>query len=132
MKKILANFQNKVKCNSLMGNDFINENLFSIFHDAYSDPFVKKIADCENPIFEQGEDKYIFHIPLDNGWEVRLDFIFDDNTYKLAYLDSYTLPLKKIDNLPFNDYVPLPERESIMRQEYAITRTVDYYTRLKN
>jgi hypothetical protein len=132
MKKILEEFQNKVKFNSLTENNFSNENLFPMFHNAYSNAFVKKIADCENPIFEQGEDKYIFHIPLDDGWEVRLDFIKENDKYKLSDLDSYTLPLKKVDNLPFNDYTPLPERENIMRQEYAITRIVDYYARLKD
>jgi hypothetical protein len=83
MKKILENFQNKVKFNSLTENDFLNENLFPMFHDTYSNPFVKRIADCKNSIFEQGEDKYIFHIPLDDGWEVRLDFIHEDNKHFL-------------------------------------------------
>jgi len=131
MKKILEDFQNKVKLNSLTQDDFLRENFFPMFHNSYSNTFIKRIADCENPIFEQGEDKYIFHIPLDDGWEVRLDFICENDKYKLADLDGYTLPLKKVDQLPFNDYIPLPERESIMRQEYAITRTVDYYARLK-
>ena len=131
MKQILVDFQDKIKQNSLTTDDFLSDDLFPMFHNSYSNTFIKRIADCANPIFEQGEDKFIYHIPLDDGWEVRLDFIFENEKYILANLDSYTLPLKKVDCLPFNSYPPLPERESIMRQEYAVTRTVDYYVRLK-
>ena len=131
MKKILAIFQDKIKQNSLTPGDFLQGDFFPMFHNSYSNPFIKRIADCTNAIFEQGEDKFIYHIPLDDGWEVRLDFIFENGKYILSNLDSYTLPLKKIDFLPCNSYIPLPERESIMRQEYAVTRTVDYYIRLK-
>lgn len=132
MKNILEDFQNKIKNNSLTEDD-IREDFLSMFKNAYPDnTFIKRIADCENPIFEQGEDKYIFHIPLDDGWEVRLDFLHENEKYKLVDLDGYTLPLKKVEQLPFNNFIPLPEKEPIMRQEYAITRTVDYYARLKN
>lgn len=133
MREILTQFQDKIKGNLLTENDFVDKSFFTMFYDKYSDPFIKKIADCMNPVYEQGEDKYIYHISLNDEWEVRIDFIYKDNVYKLAHLDSYTLPLKKIDRLPFTNFESLPfEIEAKMREEYRITKIVNDFIRLKN
>jgi hypothetical protein len=131
MINILKEFQNKVKFNSLSEDDFIDSSYFPMFHNKNSETFIKLIIECKNPLIEKGEDKYIFHIPLGEGWEVRLDFVYVSNKYKLANLDGYTLPLKAVNQLPFSNFISLPEREDIMRQEYNITTIVDYYCRLK-
>ena len=84
-------------------------------------------------IFEKGEDKYIFHIPLDDEWKIRMDSVNDDGHYKLAIIDSYTLPLKNIASLPFCNYEPLPQlQEMRMREEYRITKIINDYIRLKD
>ncbi len=130
MPVILKDFQRKIQSSSLAHTDFVDASLFSMFNDQAAAPLVQRIASCQDPLFERGEDKYIFHIPLGEEWEVRLDFVLDDNGYKLACMDGYTIPLKHVDQLPFHDYTPLPNRESIMREEYRVYAMVRDYVRL--
>lgn len=133
MNDILSAFQRKILSNALTEQDFLKPGLFGMFYGKSDTPFVKTIADCKNPTFEQGEEKYIFHIPLDDGWEVRMDFVLENGVYKLSSMDCYTLPLKKIDRLPFNCFEPLTEKqEARMREEYRITKMVNDFVRLKN
>ena len=133
MNDILSAFQRKIVSNALTEQDFLKPGLFEMFYGKSNTPFVKTLADCKDPAFEQGEEKYIFHISMDDGWEVRMDFVLENGVYKLSDMDSYTLPLKKIDRFPFNCFEPLTEKqEARMREEYRITKMVNDFVRLKN
>ncbi len=130
MHAILENFQRKILSNSLSQTDFADASLFLMFSNQAVAPLLQIIASCKDPVFEKGEDKFIYHIPMGGEWEVRLDFLLEDNMYRLACMDGYTIPLKHVDQLPFHEYTPLPNRESIMREEYRVSAMVRDYVRL--
>lgn len=130
MNEIFEEFQQKILTHSLSEQDFVDRSLFNLFRDQCMAPLIARIAECSSALFVQGEDKYIFHIPLGDEWEVRVDFVREDNAYKLVFLDSYTIPLTCVDALPFHDFTPMPKWENRMREEYRITRIIHDYVRL--
>jgi hypothetical protein len=128
---LFRQFQRRLATATVTADDFATSSLSGMFRDS-ADPFVRKIAECGDPLLETGEEKLIVHVPLGDGWNVRLDFLRDDGTARLVDLDSFTIPLKRVDSLPHAGFEPLPpEDEARMREEYRITRIVNDYVRLK-
>lgn len=72
----------------------------------------EQIAGTPPPAYEFGEDKLIFFMDEGTPKEVRFDFIERDNRWLLYFIDAVTIPIKSIDQLPYDEFPPPRSGES--------------------
>ena len=63
------------------------------------------------PEWEYGEDRLIFFVqePPHFPRPLRFDFVFESGHWFIKWVEGMTLPIKKIDELPFNDFPELDQ-----------------------
>jgi hypothetical protein len=129
---IWASFRNKLIDDSLCEEDFTDETRFffkSFLSGSESLYRRTKYLSASAQYFDT-ETKAIvlLNCPDDN---YRLDFIKKDGGYSLAFIECITLPVSDINTLPYNDFIPLPEKETHIRREKDISKTIWLYLKLK-
>lgn len=61
----------------------------------------------------------------------RFDFIKKDKGYALAFIECITLPVSDISTLPYDKFQPLPEKETFIKREKEISKTIWYFNKFK-
>lgn len=131
--EIWAEFCVKMKNDSLTENDFDSDisSFLAWFLTGDSTKHRREKFLCSPAKMFDCEDKkcVILDCPDD---EYRFDFIEENNSWKLCFIEGITLPVDKIDNLPYKDFKSLPEKEIWINTERNISKTVHYYCKLKD
>jgi hypothetical protein len=130
--EIWMSFRNKLIDDSLCEEDFTYEMRY-FFMNFLTGPETlsrrTKYFSAPAQYFET-ETKAIVLLkcPDDN---YRFDFIKIDDRYTLAFIECITLPVSDINALPYSDFTPLPEKETYIRREKEISKTIWLYCKLK-
>ena len=91
---------------------------------------LKFIAQQPMPPWELAGNKLIFTVPTGEGFQIRLDFLLEDDRWYLFLFEGITIPVKEIPSVPFSDFPGLPRWESWMREELAVSAQVRLFVRL--
>ena len=134
IEQIWEEFKIKLQNDSFSSDDF-NEELCDIYTSFLSgenrkfrrDEFYNAAAQ-----FREGEQKHIVFLACSDG-TYRLDFIENAGKWQLLFIEGITIPVEKIDYLPFNDFTPLKEYdENWIREERRISLMINWYNFIKN
>jgi len=63
--------------------------------------------------------------------DYRFDFIQNKEKWELAFIECITLPISDIKTLPYIDFTELPEKETEIRREKEISKTIFMYNKFK-
>lgn len=131
-QQIWGEFIEKLKYDCLAEDDFTSENrdflMFFLTGDNRKfrrDKIINASICCDI-----GETKHIVTACCDDG-QYRFDFLFSDGKWKLCFIECITIPIKVIDEIPFNNFPVMTEHEIWVRTEKNISRIVYLYNKLK-
>lgn len=125
-------FRNKLKDDTLTESDFAAE------MRAFLQPLLcgERSASRRRKFLEAPYDVYenvrgisvILHCSDD---DYRLDFSYDDVSWRLAFIECITLPVLGMEAVPYSKFVSLGEKEAFIRREKEISRIVYFYLKFK-
>jgi len=130
--EIWAQFALKLRHDTLVETDFCAETRSFLL------PFLsgegvqsrrEKYADAPFTTFD-GEDRKCVTLACADG-EYRFDFYAEDDKWKLYFIECITLPVESIEP-PYATFVPLPEQEAWIKAEREVSRTVYFYSKLRD
>jgi len=82
--------------------------------------------------FREGEQKHIAFLDCTDGL-YRLDFVENAGKWQLLFIECITIPIEKIESLPFNNFPPLNDNdENWIREERRISLIIHWYNYIKN
>ena len=134
LKQIWGEFEVKLQNDSFNLDDFNDElrpNLMYLLCGENRKEFRDRILNA-NVRFSMGEQRYIVSFDHD-GDSYRLDFVGNADNWKLLFIECITIPIAKIEMLPFDDFPPLKEiDENWIREERRISTMINWYNFIKN
>ena len=63
--------------------------------------------------------------------EYRFDFCGDDRRWCLQFIECITLPVDHITEMPYDNFLPLPDKEAWIRYEKVISKQVYLFCKAK-
>jgi len=134
IEQIWNEFKIKLHDDNFISDDFNDEvcqSLMSLLSGEDRKPFRERILNA-NVRFCIGEQKYIVFFNHDDDL-YRLDFVGNAGDWKLLFIECITIPIEKIESLPFDNFLPLKEiDENWIREERRISTMIHWYNFTKN
>ena len=133
VQTIWNEFIEKLRSDSLTDNDFTDDvRLFLSSFLTGTSSQIRREKFIHSPAnLIDGEYKKIAILSCPDG-EYRFDFISENSKWRLCFIEGITLPLENINNFPYNLFAPLPEKESWIRVERDISKTVHFFCKLRD
>ena len=129
---IWESFRKKLIDNSLSEEDFSEETkllLINFLSGSGSLARRTKFASAPAHYFDT-ETKAIVMLNCPDD-DYRFDFIKKNEGCSIAFIECITLPISDINRLPYDKFNELPEKETHIRREKEISRTIWMYLKFK-
>ena len=135
-ERIWNEFKIKLKNDSLVPDDFgeeLREIEFSVLSGEKAKSLREALLNAENVRFYKSEQEKKHIVFVDVGAGFRIDFIINENKWQILFIEGITIPIDKIDCLPYNDFPPIKDHaENWIREEARITGLVRNYNFIKD
>lgn len=130
--KIWIDFTDKLRTDGLDGTDFTDEmKVFFLLFITGNQTETRRLEFASSPaVITDVEDKTVIlvHCPDD---EYRFDFINNNGQAQLAFIENITIPITVINEMPFSNFTPLPEKEVWIRNERDVSKQIYQYNKFK-
>lgn len=132
VEQIWREFCRKLESDSFADSDFSSENVSflrpffcGVSREARRNSFLHGAA-----TFLSCETKNCVMVSCPDG-EYRFDFCGDDRRWCLQFIECITLPVASITEMPYDNFLPLPDKEAWIRYEKVISKQVYLFCKAK-
>lgn len=125
-------FLEKLRNDSFIDSDFSDDAhqfLFPFLSGKQSQLRRDKFLNSPYTTYAGEERKCVVVNCIDSDY--RFDFYVGNGCWQLCFIECITLPVHNIETLPYENYISLPEQEVWIRAERDISKTINFYCKLK-